>query len=141
MSESGYPVNMFNVQLILAWQHDCKCSLPCYLYEYQILIQQVFTFAFGKCKNNFSPATSGFFYCTEKSYKQLPPIKDTQIALALLEKLLMALRANEANSYKSSLAISIELLGRVIACEVEPEWMVPLLVKEKQIGIWPRSNQ
>ena len=37
---------------------------------------------------------------------------DTQITLALLQKLLMALRANDAEGYKSWLALGIEELGR-----------------------------
>ena len=37
---------------------------------------------------------------------------DTQMALALLQELLMALRANDADGYKSWLALGIEELGR-----------------------------
>ena len=57
---------------------------------------------------------------------------DTQMTLALLQELLMALRANDADSYKSWLALGIEELGRDVADEVESEWMVPLLVEEKR---------
>ena len=42
----------------------------------------------------------------------------------------MALRANDADSYKSWLALGIEQLGREVAAEVESDWMVPLLVEE-----------
>ena len=44
---------------------------------------------------------------------------DTQMTLALLQELLMALRANDADGYKSWLALGIEQLGRDVAGEVE----------------------
>ena len=56
----------------------------------------------------------------------------TQMTLALLQELLMALRANDADGYKSWLALGIEELGREVAGEDEPEWMVPLLVEEER---------
>ena len=46
---------------------------------------------------------------------------DTQMTLALLQELLMALRANGADRYKSWLALEIEQVGRDVAGEVEPE--------------------
>ena len=55
---------------------------------------------------------------------------ETQMTLALLQELLMALRANDADGYKGWLALGIEQLGRDVAGEVESEWMVPLLVEE-----------
>ena len=57
---------------------------------------------------------------------------DTQMTLALLQELLMALWANDADGYKSWLALGIEELGRDVAGEVESEWMVPLLVEEER---------
>ena len=52
------------------------------------------------------------------------------LALLLeLQELLMALRANDADGYKSLLALGIEELGRDVAGEVESDWMVPLLVE------------
>ena len=57
---------------------------------------------------------------------------DTQMTLALLQELLMALRANDADGYKSWLTLGIEQLGREVAGEVESEWMVPLLVEEER---------
>ena len=57
---------------------------------------------------------------------------ETQMTLALLQELLMALRANDADVYKSWLALGIEELGRDLATEVESEWMVPLLVEEER---------
>ena len=56
---------------------------------------------------------------------------DTQMTLALLQELLMALRANDADGYKSWLARGIEKLGREVAGEVEFDLMVPLLVEEE----------
>ena len=44
----------------------------------------------------------------------------------------MALRANDADGYKSWLALGIEGLGRDVAGEVESDWMVPLLVEEER---------
>ena len=46
---------------------------------------------------------------------------DTQMTLALLQELLMALRANDADGYNSWLALGLEELGRDVAGEVEPE--------------------
>ena len=57
---------------------------------------------------------------------------DTQMTLALLHELLMALRANDVDSYKSWLALGIDQLGRDVAAEVESDWMVPLLVEEER---------
>ena len=54
------------------------------------------------------------------------------MTLALLQELLMALRANDADGYKSWLALGIKELGRDVAGEVESDWMVPLLVEEER---------
>ena len=69
---------------------------------------------------------------------------DTQMTLALLQELLMALSANDAEAYKGWLALGIEELGRDVAGEVEPDWMMPLLVEEEkdrlmdwQLGVSP----
>ena len=51
---------------------------------------------------------------------------DTQMTLALLQELLIALRVNDADGYKSWLALGIEQLRRDIAGEVESDCMVPL---------------
>ena len=55
-----------------------------------------------------------------------------QITLALLQEILMALRANDADGYKAWLALGIEQLGREVAGEVESDWMVPLLMEEER---------
>ena len=57
---------------------------------------------------------------------------ETHMTTALLQELLMALRANDADGYKSWLALCIEELGRDVAGEVESDWMVPLLVEEER---------
>ena len=57
---------------------------------------------------------------------------DTQMTLALLQELLMALRANHVDGYKSWLALGIEELGWDVAGEVESDWMAPLLVEEQK---------
>ena len=44
----------------------------------------------------------------------------------------MAQRANDADGYKSWLALGIEQLGRDVAGEVESEWIVPLWVEEER---------
>ena len=59
-------------------------------------------------------------------------ILDTQMTLAFLQQLLMALRANDADGYKCWLALGIEELRRDVAGEVESDWMVPLLVEEER---------
>ena len=62
------------------------------------------------------------------------PVNDPghQMTLALLQELLMALRANDADGYKSWLALGIDKPGRDVAAEVESDWMVPLLVEEEK---------
>ena len=57
---------------------------------------------------------------------------DTQMTLALLQELLVALRANDADGYKGWLALGIEELGRNVTAEVESDWMVPLLAEEER---------
>ena len=57
---------------------------------------------------------------------------DTHMTLALLQELLMAIRANDVDGYKGWLALGIEELGRDVAAEVESDWRVPLLVEEEQ---------
>ena len=57
---------------------------------------------------------------------------DTQMTLTLLQEMLMALRANDADGYKSLLALGIEQLGRDVAAKVESERMVSLLVEAER---------
>ena len=65
---------------------------------------------------------------------------DTQLTLSLLQELLMALRANDADGYKSWLALGIEQLGRDVAGEVELDWRVPVLVEEERCRCLHASN-
>ena len=48
----------------------------------------------------------------------------------------MALRANDADGYKSWLALGIKELGREVAGEVESDWMVPFpyWLKRRETG-------
>ena len=41
-------------------------------------------------------------------------------------------RSNDADGYKSWLALGIEELGLEVAAEVESDWMAPLLVEEER---------
>jgi hypothetical protein len=52
--------------------------------------------------------------------------------LALLQELLMALRANDVDGYKSWLALHIEQLGKDVAAVIESGWIMPLLLKEER---------
>jgi hypothetical protein len=54
------------------------------------------------------------------------------MTLALLQELLMALRANDADGYTAWVVLGIEKLGRDVAGEVESDWMVPLLVEAER---------
>ena len=80
------------------------------------------------------PPRAGFFIAAGNALSSclLLMTLDTQMTLALLQELLMALRANDADGYKSWLALGIEQLGRDVAGEVESDWMVPLLVEEER---------
>ena len=81
-----------------------------------------------------TPPRAGFFIAAGNALSSclLPMSLETQMTLALLQELLMALRANDADGYKSWLALGIEQLGREVAGEGESDWMVPLLVEEKR---------
>ena len=48
---------------------------------------------------------------------------DPQMTLALLQELLMAIRSNDSEGYKSWLALGIEELGREVAAEVKPTFV------------------
>ena len=78
----------------------------------------------------------GFFIAVGNALSSChnPMPLDTQMTLALLQELLMALRANDADGYKSWLALGIEELGRDVAAEVEPDWMVPFWLKKRGTG-------
>ena len=56
---------------------------------------------------------------------------DTQMTLALLQELL-AIRANDAESFKGWLALGLEELGRQVVLELMQDWMSPLLTEKEQ---------
>ena len=57
---------------------------------------------------------------------------DTQMTLALLQELLLALRANDAEGFKGWLALGLEELGCQVVLELMQEWMSPLLTEIEQ---------
>ena len=57
---------------------------------------------------------------------------DTQMTLALLQELLLALRANDAEGFKGWLAVGLEELGRQVVLELLQDWMSPLLTEMEQ---------
>ena len=70
---------------------------------------------------------AGFFIAAGNTSGSHQPAMtlDTQMTLALLQELLLALRANDVDDYKAFQALGIEQLGRDVAAEIESEWMVP----------------
>jgi hypothetical protein len=52
---------------------------------------------------------------------------DTQMTLALLQELLLALRANDAEGFKGWLALGLKELGRQVVIKLMQVWMNPLL--------------
>ena len=76
----------------------------------------------------------GFFIAAGNALTSCPqPMTlETRMTLALLQELLMALRANDVDGYKSLLALGNEQRGRDVAGEVESEWIVLLLVEDKR---------
>ena len=54
---------------------------------------------------------------------------DTKMTLALLQELLLALRANDAKGFKGWLALGLDELGRQVALWLRQDWMSPLLVE------------
>ena len=67
---------------------------------------------------------------------------DTQMTLALLQELLLAVRANNAESFKGWLALGLEELGRQVVLELMQDWMSPLLTEKEQDRLvgWPRGE-
>ena len=57
---------------------------------------------------------------------------DTQMPLALLQELLLALRANYAEGFKGWLALGLEELVRQVVLELMQDWMSPLLTEMEQ---------
>ena len=57
---------------------------------------------------------------------------DTQMTLALLQELLLALRANDVEGFKGLLALDLEELGRQVVIELMRDWISPLLTEAEQ---------
>ena len=57
---------------------------------------------------------------------------DTQMTLTLLQELLLALLANDAESFKGWLALGLEELGWQVVLELMQDWMSPLLTEGEQ---------
>ena len=57
---------------------------------------------------------------------------DTQMTLALLQELLLALRANDAEGFKGWLALGLEELCRQVVIALMQVWMSPLLAEKEQ---------
>ena len=58
--------------------------------------------------------------------------RDTRMNLALLQELLLAQRANDAEDYKGWRALGLEELGRQVVLELMQDWMNPLLTEGEQ---------
>ena len=86
-------------------------------------------------KINTTPsAMAGFFIAagnTPSSYHFAVTL-DTQMTLALLQELLLALRANDAEGFKGWMALGLEELGRQVVIELMQDWMSPLLTEGEQ---------
>ena len=56
---------------------------------------------------------------------------DTQMTLALLQELLLALHANDPDDFKAWLSLGIERLGKPAVIELLLDWMDPILTTEE----------
>ena len=77
---------------------------------------------------------AGFFIAAGNTPSSHQPAMtlDTQRTLALLQELLLALRANDAEGFKGWLALGLEELGRQVVIELMQDWMSPLLTEMEQ---------
>ena len=69
----------------------------------------------------------------------LPMTVETQMTLALLQELLMALRANDADGYKSWLALGIENLEGMWLLRSSPSGWCPYWLKKRGTSLWHGS--
>ena len=53
------------------------------------------------------------------------------MTLALLQELLLALRANDSNAFKAWLSLGIERLGKPAVIELLVDWINPILTKDE----------
>jgi len=58
---------------------------------------------------------------------------DTQMALALLQELLLALRANDPDDFKAWLSLGIERLGEPAVTELLLDWIDPILTTNEVV--------
>ena len=56
---------------------------------------------------------------------------DTQMKLALLQELLLALRANDPDGFKAWVSLGIERLGKPAVIELLLDWMDPILTTDE----------
>ena len=56
---------------------------------------------------------------------------DTQMSLALLQELLLALLANDPDGFKAWLSLGIERLGKPVVIELMVDWMYPILTTDE----------
>ena len=77
---------------------------------------------------------AGFFIAAGNTPSSHQPAMtlDTQMTLALLQELLLALRANDAEGFKGWLALGLDELGRQVVVELMQDWMSPLLTEMEQ---------
>ena len=57
--------------------------------------------------------------------------ENTQTTLALLQELLLALRANDADSFCEWLYLGVQSLGEHAVAELMMDWIGPLLMEEE----------
>ena len=57
--------------------------------------------------------------------------QDTQNILALQQKLLLALRANDADSFFNWLSLGVQKLGEPVVTELMMDWIAPLMTEEE----------
>ena len=57
---------------------------------------------------------------------------DTRMTLALLQELLLALRANDAEGFTGWMPLGLEELGRKVVLELIQDSMSPLLTEKEQ---------
>ena len=81
-----------------------------------------------------SSRRKAFFIAAGNTPSRHPPAMtlDTQTTLALLQELLLALRANDAEGFKGWMALGLEELGRQVVLELMQDWIGPLLTEGEQ---------
>ena len=57
---------------------------------------------------------------------------DTQMTIALLQELLLALRDNDSNAFKAWLSLGIERLGEPVVIELMLDGLNPILTTDEE---------